>query len=76
MIAFLWTPELVEHLLSFLDAPSILNLARAHAYTVNVLQKTLVWEKMIRRTRCDSGEVVEQQLKVIQSRGLFQRQRI
>ena len=49
MIAFLWTPELVENLLSFLDAPSILNLARAHNYTVHVLQKTLVWEKMIRR---------------------------
>ena len=50
VVVFLWTPELVEHLLSFLDAPSILNLARAHDYTVHVLQKPLVWAKMIRRT--------------------------
>ena len=54
VIAFLWTPELVEHLLSFLDAPSILNLARAHDYTVHVLQKPLVWDKVIRRA-CPFG---------------------
>ena len=58
MIAFLWTPELVEHLLSFLDAPSILNLARAHDYTVHVLQKPLVWAKVIRRA-CPFGREVE-----------------
>ena len=58
MIAFLWIPELVEHLLTFLDAPSILNLARAHDYTVHVLQKPLVWEKVIRRA-CPFGREVE-----------------
>ena len=58
MIAFLWTPELVEHLLSFLDAPSILNLARAHDYTVHVLQKPLVWAKVIRRA-CPFGREEE-----------------
>ena len=58
VIAYLWTPELVEHLLSFLDAPSILNLARAHDYTVHVLQKPLVWEKVIRRA-CPFGREEE-----------------
>ena len=58
MIAFLWIPELVEHLLTFLDAPSILNLARAHDYTVHVLQKPLVWAKVIRRA-CPFGREVE-----------------
>ena len=58
VIAFLWTPELVEHLLSFLDAPSILNLARAHDYTVHVLQKPLVWAKVIRRA-CPFGREEE-----------------
>ena len=58
MIAFLWIPELVEHLLTFLDAPSILNLARAHDYTVHVLQKPLVWEKVIRRA-CPFGREEE-----------------
>ena len=55
---FLWTPELVEYLLSFLDAPSILNLARAHSFTENVLQKTPVWVKLIRRT-CPLGKEEE-----------------
>ena len=61
MIAFLWTPELVEHLLSFLDAPSILNLARAHAYTMHVLQKPLVWAKVIRRA-CPFGKEEDRSL--------------
>ena len=55
VIMFLWTPELVEYLLSFLDAPSILNLACAHSFTVNILQKAPVWGKMIRRT-CPLGK--------------------
>ena len=58
VIAFLWIPELVEHLLTFLDAPSILNLARAHDYTVHVLQKPLVWAKVIKRA-CPFGREVE-----------------
>ena len=58
VIAFLWIPELVEHLLTFLDAPSILNLARAHDYTVHVLQKPLVWAKVIRRA-CPFGREEE-----------------
>ena len=65
VIAFLWTPELMEHLLSFLDAPSILNLARAHSFTVDVLQKASVWAKVIRRA-CPFGKEEEDSLWTVE----------
>ena len=48
------TPELLERLLIFLDVKSILCLARCHQFTVNVLQGTSVWKKLIRRI-CPEG---------------------
>ena len=54
-IKFWKTPELVEHLLTFLDATSMLNLAQAHRFTVQILQNASVWTKFIKRT-CPFGE--------------------
>ena len=54
-IKFWNTPELVTHLLTFLDPTSILNLAHAHRMTVQILQNGSVWTKLIRRT-CPFGE--------------------
>ena len=65
VIVFLWTPDLVEHLLTFLDAPSILNLARAHSFTVDVLQKASVWAKVIRRA-CPFGKEEEDSLWTVE----------
>ena len=55
-IKFWNTPELVTHLLTFLDPTSILNLAHAHRMTVQILQNGSVWTKLIMRTR-KRGEV-------------------
>ena len=45
------TPELVEMLLTHLDAASILELGKAHPPTLNVLQAaSLLWDKLIQKT--------------------------
>ena len=44
------TPELIDNLLSFLDLKSTLHLARAHKITQNILERTFVWNKLIRRS--------------------------
>ena len=43
-------PELVEKLITFLDAESVSELAQAHQLTVQVLQGTHSWNKLVRRT--------------------------
>ena len=43
-------PELVEKLITFLDAESVSELAQAHHITVQVLQGTHSWNKLVRRT--------------------------
>ena len=48
------TPELVEGLLTFLDAKAVLRLAQCHQLTVKVLQTTSVWSKLIKRI-CPEG---------------------
>ena len=48
------TPELVEKLLDFLDGRSTLILARCHDLTNEVLQRSTVWNKEVRRT-CPDG---------------------
>ena len=57
-IDFWQTPEIVEHLLTFMDATSILNLAHTHGLTVQILQNASFWTKLIRRT-CPFGEEEE-----------------
>ena len=53
---FWMTFELVEKLVSFLDTGSILNLAKCHQLTIDVLNSgTSVWKKLIQRT-CPEGE--------------------
>ena len=44
------TPELIEKLLNNLDLESTVCLAQAHEVTQNVLQGTVVWNKLIRRS--------------------------
>ena len=49
------SPELIESLLPFLDISSTLRLAKAHEFTLQVLQGKSSWNKFIRRT-CPYGE--------------------
>ena len=44
------TPELLEGLLTFLDAPSILELANAHPLTRGILKGTYNWGRFVRRS--------------------------
>ena len=44
------TPELVEKLVFFLDASSILNLAQTHHLTQQICQLPFVWNQLVRRS--------------------------
>ena len=44
------SPELVEKLLPFLDLETTLNLARTHKMTRDILQKSYIWNKLVRRS--------------------------
>ena len=44
------TPELVEKLVFFLDASSILNLAQTHRLTQQIFQQPFVWNQLVRRS--------------------------
>ena len=48
-VKFWWIPELVEHLLTFMDPASILNLAHSHSRVEQVLQSAYVWTELIDR---------------------------
>ena len=48
-VKFWWIPELVEHLLTFMDPASILNLAHSHSRVEQVLQSASVWTGLIKR---------------------------
>ena len=48
-VKFWWIPELVEHLLMFMDPASILNLAHSHSLVEQVLQSASVWTGLIKR---------------------------
>ena len=50
MEKFWETPELVEMLLPFLDVKTTQNLAQSHLLNIQILQGSLVWNKLIRRT--------------------------
>ena len=47
---FLETPELVEMLLPFLDAENTLAFAQSGVINIKILQGTLAWKKLVRRT--------------------------
>ena len=71
------TPELLEMLLPFLDVASILRLAKSHfssendALVLDVLQRPLVWKKLIERSlpesQNDSRERQEDMLEIKKS---------
>ena len=44
------TPELVDLLLGHLDAPSILELVKAHPPIILILQSVCLWDKLIQKT--------------------------
>ena len=45
------TPELIAKLLTFLDLPSTLRLAKCHQLTQDVIQGSWVWNKLIKRKK-------------------------
>ena len=47
---FWQTTELIEHLLPFLDSKSTMVLAQNHQETVNILQGSVAWNKLIKRS--------------------------
>ena len=49
------TPELVESLLPFLDARSVLSLAKSHKLTLEIIQRPVAWNKLMRRYIYDIG---------------------
>ena len=49
------SPEVLEKLLDFLDARSILFLASCHDLIKNLLQRSSVWPKVVRRI-CPVGK--------------------
>ena len=54
--SFWKTPELIEQLLPFLDPESTRRLAQAHALTLDILQGSVAWGKLVRRS-CFEGDV-------------------
>ena len=50
------TPELLEHLLPFLDLQTTLNLAKTHDLTRNIFKSSVSWKKLIRRNLLDDRE--------------------
>ena len=51
---FWTTPELIEALLPFLDAPSTKCLAEIHPLFLNIVQGVTVWKKLLKRSFPDS----------------------
>ena len=47
---FWMSPELLERFLSFCDVSSILQLAQAHQFTLQVLQVQSCWDRLSKRT--------------------------
>ena len=47
---FWGTPELLESLLPFLDPESVLNLVKCHDLTLNILQGSHNWKKLVKRS--------------------------
>ena len=47
---FWMSPELLERFLPFLDVASILQLTKAHEFTLQVLQVKSCWDKVTKRT--------------------------
>ena len=53
------TPELVERLLSFLDARSITRLAKLHKLTLDLIQRPVAWDKLMRGSVSDDSKYWE-----------------
>ena len=63
-------PELVEKLLGNLDVQSISNLAEVHPLTLQVVQGSRLWKKLLRRSiEGYEANTFEQQRIVVQTMG-------
>ena len=49
-------PELVEMLLPLLDPMSVLNLGKLHHPTLELIQRSIVWNKLLRNTIPDNKD--------------------
>ena len=69
---FWGTPELVESLLPFLDPESVLNLAKCHDLTLNILQGSHNWRKLVKRSCPDDPgneyqDETERNIKIVRN---------
>ena len=65
---FLETPELVEMLLPFLNAENTLAFAESGVINIKILQGTLAWKKLVRRTIPSNRNPVYNNSRDIQNR--------
>ena len=65
---FLETPELVEMLLPFLNAENTLAFAESGVINIKILQGTLAWKKLVRRTIPSNKNPVYNNSRDIQNR--------
>ena len=65
------SPELVEHLLPFLDLASTKELAKAHQLTRQTLGRPLNWNKMMKRTFREGPVLASERPKVQHSAQLL-----
>ena len=49
-------PELVEMLLPLLDPLSVINLGKLHHPTLELIQRSIVWNKLLRNTIPDNKD--------------------
>ena len=49
------SPELMSHLLTYLDVSSTIALALAHPFTISLLQNMFIWRDFIQRTKMKGG---------------------
>ena len=69
---FWGTPELVESLLPFLDPESVLNLVKCHDLTLNILQGSHNWKKLVKRSCPDDPgneyqDETERNIKIVRN---------
>ena len=62
------SPELMSHLLTYLDVSSTKALALAHPFTVSLLQNMFIWRDFIQRTKMKGGS----KFRKVESRKSFE----
>ena len=69
---FWGTPELLESLLPFLNPESVLNLVKCHGLTLNILQGSHNWKRLVRRSCPDDPgneyqDEMERNIKIVRN---------